>query len=224
VSTLEFKNVTAGVRRDAGVLRNVTFEVDAGELVAVWGVRRSGKSTLLRVAAGLVKPTAGEVLLDGAPVRDRTPHTGWFDQTLSSYQAGSVAEHVAVPLLPRGVPGKLAVARATATLKRVGIGDLARANPGDLKPAELVRAGIARALVARPLLLIADEPTATVGLLDVDPIFELLRSITDEGAAVLVTIGEAADAPRSDRMLTLGGGLLRGETIPSVADVVPLAR
>ena len=223
MSVLEFRKVSIGFRRQPSVLRDVTFTVDRGEMAAVWGVRHSGKTTLLRAAAGLIRPQGGTVTLNGDPVRDRTAATGWFEPTLSSYQSGTVAEHVAVPLLPRRVGKREALMCATAMLRRVGVPEVASRNPRDLKPVELVYAGIARALVTRPLLLLADEPASTVGTPDADPIFELLRSIADEGVAVLVTIGVGDDAPRADRQLTLGGGDLR-DLSPTVADVVPILR
>lgn len=221
MTVLRFQAVWAGHRDQPDVLRDTSFELRRGELAAVWGVRRSGKTTLLRVAAGLVRPSRGVVLLEGQPVRERSATTGWFDPTISTFQAGSVAEHVAVPLLPRRVPARQAVRRARDVLRRLGVEGIADAHPPDLKPVELVYAGIARALVTAPALLLVDEPTGTVGMLEGDPIFETLRSIADEGVAVLATIGVGEDAPLAHRQFTLEGGGLRDVT-GAGADIVPI--
>jgi len=222
MTVLAFNGVTVGFRGRPRVLDAVTFEVAEGEMVAVWGARRSGRTTLLRVAAGLLQPKAGEVLIDGQRVQGRSLKVGWCDAELSSWQRSTVAEHVAVPLLPRGVPAGRAVELAHLALRSAGIPDTGLRDPRDLDPAELVRAGIARAIITRPRVLVADHPTYGVSLPDADPIMETLRSIAQQGAAVLITVGDGHEAPPPTRPLSLSGGALHGQTAPSPAPVVPI--
>ena len=229
VSRLRVRAGRGGRERD--VLHKASFEVVAAEVVAVWGRRRSGRSTLLRVAAGIELPDEGTVRFGGVDLRARSmlglPDGIGYCTTIYTRAIGdSVLDHVAAPLLG----GKLAVAgaedRALAALRRVGAADCASLDPLELDHAEATRVGIARALVTGPRLLLADEPTGGVSpARDRDAILALLRSLADrDGIAVLMTAGEATDLAGADRALTIDGGAVRGETAAARASVVPLRR
>ncbi len=231
MSLLELRRVSKshlrGSRR-VEVLREVSLEIDAGELVAVWGLRRSGRSTLLAVAAGVDQPDAGEVLFDGVDLNGRGAAAlgngvGYCRQGVGAPNGRTVLDNVRAGLLAHGgVPD--AHLRAHRALERVGVqrcGDLMLA---DLDGAEAVRVSIACALVLGPRLLVIDEPSKGVDLLQRDEIVLLLRSLADEGIAVLVSDGDGSGLSDADRSLSLAGGELRGKTIPEVGALLSLER
>jgi ABC-type multidrug transport system ATPase subunit len=220
------KRFTSG-QRETLALHDVSLDIAAGECVAVYGLRRSGRSTLLRVAAGMLPPDEGAVRFRGDDLARGHAgalgtEIGYCNPGFNPAQGGSVADHVAVALLARGVGRLPARARADAALARTGVTVCANLDPRELHPEELVRAGIARALVTEPRLLLLDEPTNGVDALERDAILELVRSIADDGAAVLMTVGEPVAG--ADRVLAIDGGELRGQVVPEPAPVVPLRR
>jgi ABC-type sugar transport system ATPase subunit len=214
--------------REHVVLRDVSLRLDPGELVAVLGPRHSGRSTLLRVAAGIEPPDAGRVrfagreltaggdaLGDGIGFCRRAPHGGEGQTVLDELMVGQLA---------RGVPPRVARTRAWTALERTGAAECAAHGSHELDSGEAVRVTLARALALEPSLLVIDEPTGSVELLERDPILSLLRSLADEGIAVLMSTGDATALSGSDRALSLSEGELRGETSPELAPVVALRR
>ena len=217
-------------RRELRALSDVSLKVGAGEIVGVWGRRFSGRTTLLRVAAGLEAPDAGRVLLAGGdiahhaegPLRRRIAycHTGF-----APAHAELVVEHVAVPLLAVGTRIDRACTRAQAMLDRVGAGTCAEMRPHELAQGELVRVVLARALLQQPQLLLIDEPTSGVDLLERDDLLTTLRVIAkDEHVAVLMTASETPGLAGADRALALSDGELRGDAVPHAAEIVPFKR
>ncbi len=214
-------------QRETVALRDVSLDLAAGECVAVYGLRRSGRTTLLRVAAGMLPLDAGAACFDGRDLARRGAASlgieiGYCNPVFDPAQGGTIADHVAVALLARGAGRLRARARADAALAHVGLSGCANLGPRDLHPEELVRAGIARAIVTSPRLLLLDEPTNGVDVLERDAILTLVRSLADDGAAVLMTVGEPVAG--ADRVLALDGGELRGQAIPESAPVLPLRR
>lgn len=217
--------------RELVALRAISFEIEAGELVTVVGQRRSGRTTLLHVAAGLEAPSSGTARLGNAdlartPLLGVTGGIGYCTSRFADVIGSSVLEHVAAPLLGSDTSLLKAHARAHEALRRVGATFCAELAPDDLDAAELVRVTIARAIVTEPRLLLVDEPTLGVRLGERDAILELLGSLAhDDDLAVLATVDNAAELVGSDRALSLDGGELRGETRPpAAAAVVPLHR
>jgi ABC-type multidrug transport system ATPase subunit len=211
-------------RREHVALRNVSLEVSAGELVSVWGMRRSGRTTLLRVAAGIEAPDEGTVRFDGKSVSAGAAllgtKIGYTNLNFMATQGSSVVDHVAVSLLAQGSALDRARSLAFETLKRVGAAGYADLDVRVLDPAEQVRVAIARALISEPRLVLIDEPTNGVDILQRDPLLALIRSIADTGTAVLLTVGEVVNV--ADRALSIDEGELRGEVVPEGADVLPL--
>lgn len=211
-------------QRGTLVLRDVSLHVGAGELVAVRGMRRSGRSTLLRIAAGILPPDAGEVRFGGRPLADCTQtlgvDIGWCSPRFDPAQGGTVADHVAVALLACGAGRARARARAEAALERAGALDCATLDAGELSAAERMRAGVARVLVTRPRLMLLDESAACAS--DRDGLPALLRSLADDdGLAVLMAAGE--HVPCADRVLALEHGQLREQVAAGErGPVVPL--
>jgi ABC-type lipoprotein export system ATPase subunit len=230
VSLLELRHVRKYRARGSHrveVLRDVSLEVDAGELVAVWGLRRSGRSTLLAVASGIEVPDGGVVLFEGEDLSARGATilgegVGYCAQGLAVASGRRVIDNVRAGLLGRGVPAPVAYARAHEVLGRVGVERFNGLVMGDLDAAEAVRVAIACALVHGPRVLVIDEPTKGVDLLERDKIVLLLRSLADEGIAVLVSDGDGSGLSDADRALTLADGELRGRNSPQMGTVLPL--
>ncbi len=230
MSLLALEHVTRRTRQGAHervVLRDISLEVDKGELVAIWGVRRSGRSTLLRVAAGIDPPDVGVVRFAGSDLSARGAgalgaQIGYCGHTPRGAEARRVLDELMVAQLAHGVPQPAARARALTALERAGAGDCAARALHELDAAESVRAMLARALVLAPSLLVIDEPTKGVDVLDRDEILALLRSLADDGMAILMSVGEATALSGADRALSLTDGQLRGSLGPQLAPVVPL--
>ncbi|HZV74401.1 MAG TPA: ATP-binding cassette domain-containing protein [Conexibacter sp.] len=203
-------------RHEIVVLDDVSLEVEAGELVAIFGQRAAGKTTLLRIAAGIDAPDAGTVRFEGRDLgagrlRRLTgihARIGWVGRQGPFASGMRMLDHVALPLL-RVVAAGEAERRATRALKRVGAGDLANARWHELSDAERTLVTIAHAVVRDPALLLADDPTSGLGIEERETVLALLRSIAEErGMAVLATVPEIPDALRSHRVMSLGDGEL----------------
>jgi ABC-type lipoprotein export system ATPase subunit len=232
MSLLALENV--GKRYRAGqlervVLREASLTLEAGELTVVWGMRGSGRSTLLRVAAGVEAPDAGVVLFDG---RDLAVHAeevlgggiGFCQKTFAFTGWQTVLDQVMVALLARGITAADARSRAGAALERAGAARCASMRLAELDRAESVRVALARVLALGPRLVLVDEPIEGVDLLARDAILSLLRSLADEGLAVLASTSDSAGLSGADRTLALSEGELRGSPAPELAPVLALRR
>jgi putative ABC transport system ATP-binding protein len=199
------------------ILQDVSFDVAAGEAVAIVGVSGSGKSTLLGLLAGLDTPSAGQVLIDGhdlyaldedgrAALRGRM--VGFVFQSFQLLPAMTALENV---MLPLELAGDLAARdAASAMLERVGLRGRLHHYPKQLSGGEQQRVAIARAFVTRPALLLADEPTgnldAATGAQIIDLMFELNR---EKGTTLLLVTHDESLSRRCSRMLRLAGGMLQ---------------
>jgi len=231
MSLLELEGVCKRSRsggRSRLVLDDATLRIDAGELVAVWGLRGSGRTTLLRLATGIDAPDAGSVRFDG---RDLAAHgeeilgreIGYCQSAFRGAPGEAAIEEVIVGLLVNGVSPSDARARAHEALARVDGGSLGARRLSELDCDERVRLAIAHALALEPRLLVIDEPVAGVELHQRDAILLLLRSLADEdGLAVLMSVGELTGLSGADQAFTLGDGELRGSPKPELAPVLTL--
>ncbi len=228
---LELDGVVKHYRRaaeDVVALDGVDLAVDEREAVALVGPSGSGKSTLLHLAGGLDVPDAGTVRLDGRDIgalsrreraRLRRRDVGFVFQFFHLLPSLSVAENVELPLLldgagRRGGGGKPGD-RVRDLLDRVGIGHRAGHLPGELSGGEMQRAAIARALVARPRLVLADEPTGNLDSVTGRGVLDLLLSmVTDDGTALVMVTHDEAAAARAGRVLHLHDGHLREAAPP----------
>ncbi len=233
MSLLELRRVSKsrlrGSRR-VEVLRDVSLELDAGEFVAVWGLRHSGRTTLLQVAAGVDLPDKGAVHFDGTDLRTRRGArelgcgVGYCRRGVGIPPGRAVTDTVRAGLLARGVPAPIAYSSAHRALERVGIERSGELMMGDLDGGEAVRVAIACALVIGPRVLVIDEPTKGVDLLERDKILLLVRSFVNEGIAVLISDGDGSALSDADRSLTLAGGELRGKETPELGSLLQLQR
>jgi ABC-type multidrug transport system ATPase subunit len=197
------------------VLCNVSLQGDPGELLVVWGRRRSGRSTLLRVVAGIEPPNAGKVRFGGHDLASRGERLlgegiGYCQKTLRFADGHNPLDHATVGLLSRWVPSAKARLRALEALERAGVAHCASMPQRELSSAEAVRVGLARTLALKPRLIVIDEPVKGVELGERHPILGLLRSIADEGVTVLASTGESTGLSQADRGFVLGEGELRG--------------
>ncbi len=204
------------------VLRGVDITIDAGEFVALVGPSGSGKSTLLYLLGGLDHPDAGSVEIDGedlATVGDddlaklRNRLIGFVYQFHFLLPEFSALENVLMPLWARG-GGRSREDRAWGTelLGRVGIAEKAGKLPRELSGGEQQRVAVARSLVNRPRLLLADEPTGNLDSVNAKAVYELFRELnSDFGQTILVVTHDTDWAARSDRVLRLLDGRLVGD-------------
>jgi ABC-type sugar transport system ATPase subunit len=211
------------------VLREVSLQIDAGELIVVWGGRRSGRSTLLRIAAGLARPDDGFVRVEDHSLTGRDGDArreviGYCLTARRPREGQLVVEQIVTDQLIRGVGIDAAEQCARVVLARAGVEHCALIPLKELDAAETVRVAIARALSRQPKLLVLDEPTLGVDVLVRDEIIQLLRSLANEGIAVLMATGETRCLSGADRALVLDAGELRGTPAPELAPIVPLRR
>jgi putative ABC transport system ATP-binding protein len=210
---LELHDVAKGFEPGVPLFENVTLKIGAGEFVALVGESGSGKSTLLNLIAGLDRPDRGTIRLgnadlatgdDEAATLTRRRHIGFVFQSFHLLPYLSVERNVALPLVLNGVGAEETKARTAEMLAAVGLAARAGASPRVLSGGEMQRAAIARALVHRPRLLLADEPT---GNLDADNAARVLdclcAALASSGAAGLMVTHSALAAARTDRVLRL---------------------
>ena len=212
----------AGLEKSFGsgapLIAGADLEVAAGEWVAIVGESGSGKSTLLNVIAGLDRPDRGEVLLEGraldygdddALALWRRRHVGFVFQSFHLLPYLSVAENVALPLALLGVAAGERRSRAAQGLASVGLAGFGDRKPATLSGGEMQRAAIARALIHRPRLLLADEPTGNLDAANAAAVLDCLAAaVRQANAAALMVTHSPVAAGRADRVLRLAAGTL----------------
>ncbi|MEX2119373.1 MAG: ABC transporter ATP-binding protein [Pirellulales bacterium] len=207
-------------------LRGVDLQVARGEFVAVMGPSGSGKSTLLYLIGALDTPTAGTVCIDGVDLSRmddnglallRRQRIGFIFQAFNLLDVLTAEENVSLPLVIDGVSEVEAGRRAAESLGLVGMSGRRHHLPGQLSGGEQQRLAIARALVTRPLLLLADEPTGNLDSANSDQIMRLLCSLAEEhGQTILMVTHDARWAAAANRVIRLRDGRVADEqTLPA---------
>lgn len=198
-------------------LDTVSFEIEAGEMVALVGPSGCGKSTLLNLAGCIDLPTSGTVLVDGrdtSQLKDdaltalRRDRIGTIFQFFNLLPAMTVSTNVALPLILRRRPEREVDERVEAALKSVGIEDKANAYPAELSGGQAQRAAVARAIVHNPALVLADEPTGNLDSHSGATILTLLRDFADGGQTILMATHSPDAAKWCDRTIHLQDGKL----------------
>jgi len=206
-------------------VRGVSMSVRPGEFVALMGPSGSGKSTLLQLLGGLDRPTSGEVLLEGesisrlsddAATRLRRDRTGFVFQSFNLVPLLNVTENVGLPFTIAGHDpraGDYGV-RVRDAIALVDLSGKERHKPDQLSAGEQQRVAVARALVTRPALLFADEPTGNLDYTTGTEILEaLFRSCVERGQTIVLVTHDAKAAAYADRVLVVGDGRIRDEIV-----------
>jgi putative ABC transport system ATP-binding protein len=205
-------------RQRVEVLKGITMQVAAGEVVALEGPSGSGKTTLLSIVGCILTPTAGEVEIAGTRVRRtddaslrevRRRSIGFVFQQYNLFPALSALENVEYSLNVRGQRGREAREEATRVLERVGLGDRLHFLPRDLSGGQKQRVAIARALAGRPPVLLADEPTANLDSAVGAQILDLFQELAQgEGRGLLVVTHDPKVRRIADRVVGIADGRL----------------
>ena len=202
-------------------LRGVDLEIARNEFLAVMGPSGSGKSTLLHLIGGLDAPDAGTIVVEGqelSAMNDREltllrrKQFGFVFQAFNLLDVLSAEENVALPLIIAGVPEREAHDRAIEALENVDLADRLSHQPAQLSGGQQQRLAIARALVARPLVLLADEPTGNLDTSTSEQIIRVLRRLSDEHKqTILMVTHNSRHAAMADRMVEMRDGRIGSE-------------
>ena len=208
--------------RPIPVLRDVTFGVGSGEFCAILGPSGSGKSTLMNIIGLLDRPSAGQVMLEGAAVDFSSPEAtarlrnltvGFVFQAFHLLPRLTAWENVALPLLYRRVDRSARKARALAMLEQVGLADRATHLPSELSGGQKQRVAMARALVGHPKLILADEPTGSLDSVTAGEVMALLRDLNRRlGVTILMVTHDRDLADRCDRRIEVLDGRIVHDT------------
>jgi putative ABC transport system ATP-binding protein len=196
-------------------LRGVSMSIDTGESVAIMGSSGSGKSTLMNILGCLDRPTRGSYRMDGeevgaldrnrlAEIRNRT--LGFVFQSFNLLSRTSAVENVELPLVYAGVSGRERRRRATAALKRVGLGGRLDHHPNQLSGGQQQRVAIARALVGEPKIILADEPTGNLDSRTSVEIMALFQELVAAGMTLILVTHEADIAAHAARVIEMRDG------------------
>jgi ABC-type lipoprotein export system ATPase subunit len=219
VFLLEASDITRNYQLDAApvaALRGVSLKVERGDFIALTGPSGCGKSTLLQICGAMDRADGGELRLDGLEVRSlddaaltrlRREKIGFVFQFFNLLPTLSVRENIAMPLLLAKVPEPEAFERAAQLAERVGIVHRLDHLPGQISGGEAQRAALARAVIHKPGLLIADEPTGSLDSTNGGRVLDLLRDLNrDLGVAVLMATHDAGVAAAAGRILAMKDG------------------
>lgn len=201
------------------VLKGIDLRIEQGELVSIMGSSGSGKSTLLNILGILDRYDRGEYRLDGTLMTDlserkaavyRNRFLGFVFQSFNLLPFKTAAENVALPLYYQGVPRRTRNKRAHEYLERVGLLDWAEHLPAEMSGGQKQRVAIARALIAKPRVILADEPTGALDSETSYQIMDLIEEINGEGITVIVVTHEHDIAAKTQRIIRLRDGEIEG--------------
>ena len=216
---IRIENISKAYSRDGipvTALREATFNIDAGDFVAIRGVSGSGKSTLLNILGCLDSPSSGTYLLDGADVshksdaelsRIRSQKIGFIFQSFNLLLRTTAIENVELPMIY--ADREISCSRAAATLARVGLAHRERHFATELSGGEQQRVAIARALINDPALILADEPTGNLDESAGAGVMGILHDLNDEGRTIVLVTHDDAVASHARRVLMIRDGVLR---------------
>lgn len=196
-------------------LSNLNFSVEEGEYVAIMGESGSGKTTLLNILAALDKPTAGEVLLNGkniVKIREkeisqfRRENLGFVFQDFNLLDNFSLKDNIFLPLVLSGVPVQEMEKSIAPIAEKLGIAELLEKYPYEVSGGQKQRAAVARALITKPQLILADEPTGALDSKATDSLLRLFNSINYDGQTILMVTHSTKAASHAKRVLFIKDG------------------
>ena len=211
---LDFQKVTATYKEDIGIF-DISFNLDAGEMIFLMGPTGAGKSTVLKAVYAAIKIDEGKIIIDSEDLTSLSEHRipsvrqkiGMVFQDFKLLNNRTVLENVALPLRISGMSTEKIYDRVHNTLLKVGLSNLYNSYPLELSGGEQQRVCIARALVKKPKIILADEPTGNLDPNVSDEILDLLDIFTDSGSAVLMsTHNFPLIKPRKKRFIELSNG------------------
>lgn len=216
---IEFQHVSKQYSPDGVALRDISFTIAKGELVYLAGPSGAGKSTLLKMIAAMERPTSGKVLVNGQDIgalkRAGIPflrrNLGLIFQEQRLLNDRSVLANVMMPLLVTGAPRAAAEQRARAALDKVGLLDRADGQPLALSGGEQQRVSIARAIVNRPQIILADEPTANLDRASANKVIDALHAFHSVGVTCLISSHDEQILDAAARVIHLERGELMKE-------------
>ena len=219
---IKFSNIFKSFSPANEVLQNISFEINSGELIFVTGSSGAGKSTLIKLISALEKPTSGEIIFEDQNLSDLSnidmPYLrrkfGMIFQDHKLLFDRNCFENVALPLLINDTTSVDINRRVRAALNKVGLLDKEKVMPITLSGGEQQRLAIARAIVSRPSILIADEPTGNLDKKYADDIMNIFYSFQQVGVTVIISSHEAPQSPIKFKELHLINGELGNKDVP----------
>ena len=209
------------------ILKSVDLSVEEGDYLAIMGPSGSGRTTLMNILGYLDNQTSGEYLLDGVSyeassdgrlAKVRNEQIGFVFQSFYLMPKLTARENVALPLLYAGVPKKERLARADEALTYVGLGDKLLSKPTTLSGGQCQRIAIARAVVTKPKLLLADEPTGALDTATGAQIMRIFQDLNEQGTTIIMITHELAIAKCAKRIMYIRDGVLTSERREEGAD------
>ncbi len=238
ISVKDIRKVYRVDKERVVALNRINLEIEQGEICCILGTSGSGKSTLLNIMAGLEKPTKGAVIIDGQNISEmsekqlalfRQRNIGFIFQSYNLMPTMTATENVALPLMFRGVGRKIRTKEAKKMLKRVNLGQRLSHKPTQMSGGQQQRVGIARAFVARPKIVFADEPTGNLDSKTTTEVMEMIvRMSRKYGETLILVTHDQEIAQYADRIIHLvDGNIVSDEPnhslIPAEASI-PVAR
>jgi len=211
-------------------LKRINLEIEQGEICCIFGTSGSGKSTLLNQLAGLEKPTFGDVIIRGVPITRlsekqlaefRQKHVGFVFQSYNLLPFMNATENVAVPLMFRGVPKRERTKKAVAILKKVGLSGRLTHYPKQMSGGQQQRVGIARAFIAHPDVVFADEPTGNLDSKTTIEVMDMIRDFARRFNQTIVLVTHDPElAKYADRIVKLVDGRIVNDTKNNTASQI----
>jgi putative ABC transport system ATP-binding protein len=218
VQTVDLTKVYRVGHTDYPALRGVNLKISKGEFVSIMGPSGSGKSTLLNLIGALDRQTSGKVIIDGVDLRKlnedslallRNRKLGFIYQSFNLIQRLTSIENVEMPLIARGTPERIRRSRSMKALSSVGLASKANKRPNEMSGGEQQRVAIARALVAKPSLIIADEPTGNLDSKTTSEVVDWFIQVNKEfGTTILVVTHNPDIAERTQHIISVRDGLV----------------
>jgi putative ABC transport system ATP-binding protein len=220
---IQAKNLTKHYTVGSTIVRaldGLDIDIEKGSYIALMGPSGSGKSTLMNILGCLDTPSSGAYFLNNKDVSQvdddslagiRNQEIGFIFQTFNLLPRYTALENVALPMIYAGIPKKERLARATEVLEKVGLGDRVTHKPNELSGGQRQRVAVARALVMKPSIIFADEPTGNLDSKTSEGIMQLFDEIHQDGNTLILVTHEEEVAARAQKIIRLRDGKLDSE-------------